>query len=68
MSQKQLKATLKATKDLLKPKGKTVIYAVTKGNVTQMVEENYNNVIELKKAINHYKCKGFHKVYYWIAV
>ena len=46
----------------------TAIYAVTKGNVTQMVDEPYESVVELKKAIDKYKCKGFYKVHYYIAV
>lgn len=44
------------------------IYAITKGNITQMVDEPYNSLDELKQAVIKYKCKGFSKVHYYIAV
>ena len=68
MGEKQYKTTLKIAKDKFRAEHQTAIYAVTKGNVTQMLKETYNNAEELRKAIAQYKCKGFHKVHYYLAV
>lgn len=68
MGEKQYKAVLKTAKDKFRAEKQTAIYAVTKGNVTQMLKETYSNAEELRKAISQYKCKGFHKVHYYLAV
>lgn len=68
MGDNQFKTILKLAKDKFRKDKQTAIYAVTKGNVTQMVNEPYETVKDLKQAITHYKCKGFYKVYYYIAV
>lgn len=68
MGEQQFKAVLKTAKDKFRADKQTAIYAVTKGNVTQMTKEIYNNATDLRKAITQYKCKGFHKVYYYLAV
>lgn len=68
MGQKQLQAVLKTAKDKFRKEKQTAIYAVTKGNVTQMLNEPYANAEELRKAIAQYKCKGFYKVHYYLAV
>lgn len=68
MGQKQLQAVLKTAKDKFRKEKQTAIYAVTKGNVTQMLNEPYTNAEELRKAIAQYKCKGFYKVHYYLAV
>lgn len=68
MGEKQFKAVLKVAKDKFRADKQTAIYAVTKGNVTQMTKELYDNAQDLRKAITQYKCKGFHKVHYYLAV
>lgn len=68
MGEKQFQAVLKTAKSKFRADKQTAIYAVTKGNVTQMLNEPYETVQELKKAITLYKCKGFHRVYYYLAV
>ena len=68
MGDKQFKAVLKTAKDKFRADKQTAIYAVTKGNVTQMLKETYDNAKDLRKAITQYKCKGFHKVYYYLAI
>lgn len=68
MGWKQLKTVLQTAKDKFRKEKQTAIYAVTKGNVTQMLNEPYANAEELRKAIAQYKCKGFHNVYYYLAV
>lgn len=68
MGEQQYKAVLKIAKDKFRADKQTAIFAVTKGNVTQMLKETYNNAEELRKAIAQYKCKGFHKVHYYLAV
>lgn len=68
MGEKQYKATLKIAKEKFRADKQTAIYAVTKGNVTQMLKETYNNAEELRKAIAQYKCNGFHKVHYYLSV
>lgn len=68
MGETQFKAVLKTAKDKLRKDHKTAIYAVTKGNVTQMVLELYENAQDLRKAISKYKSQGFHQVHYYLAV
>ena len=68
MGETQFKNVLKVAKDKLRKDKKTAIYAVTKGNVTQMVLELYENAEDLRKAIGKYKSQGFHSVYYYLAV
>lgn len=68
MGETQFKAVLKTARDKFRADKKTAIYAVTKGNVTQMVLELYDNAQELRKAISQYKSKGFHQVHYYLAV
>lgn len=68
MGEQQFKAVLKTAKDKFRSDKQTAIYAVTKGNVTQMLKETYSNAEELRKAISQYKCKGFHRVYYYLAI
>lgn len=68
MGESQFRAVLKTAKDKFRADKQTAIYAVTKGNVTQMLNEPYQTTEDLKKAITQYKCKGFHKVYYYLAV
>ena len=68
MGTQQFKSTLQIAKDKFRKEKQTAIYAVTKGNVTQMLNEPYSSAEELRKAIAKYKCKGFHKVYYYLAV
>ena len=68
MGEAQYKTVLKLAKDKFRADKVTGIYAVTKGNVTQMLNEHYDNIEDLKKAITRYKCKGFYKVHYYIAV
>jgi hypothetical protein len=68
MGHQQLQAVLKTAKDKFRKEKQTAIYAVTKGNVTQMLNEPYANAEELRKAIAQYKCKGFYKVHYYLAV
>lgn len=68
MGWKQLQSVLKTAKDKFRKDKQTAIYAITKGNVTQMLNEPYANAQELRKAIAQYQCKGFHKVYYYLAV
>lgn len=68
MGEAQLKAVLKTAKDKFRNDKQTAIYAVTKGNVTQMVNEPYESAADLRKAITQYKCKGFYKVHYYLAV
>lgn len=62
------KTTLKMAKEKFRAEKQTAIYAVTKGNITQMLKETYSTAEELRKAIAQYKCKGFHKVHYYLAV
>lgn len=54
-------------KDKFRKDKNHAIYAVSKGNTTQMLSEVYDTVTDLKKAITIYKCKGF-QVKYYIAV
>jgi hypothetical protein len=68
MGYKQLQTVLKTAKDKFRKDKQTAIYAVTKGNVTQMLNEPYATAEELRKAIAQYKCKGFHDVRYYLAV
>lgn len=68
MGEQQLRATLKLAKKSFRDEKKSGIFAVTKGNVTQMLNETYETVQDLKKAITKYKCQGFYKVHYYIAV
>lgn len=68
MEEKQFRTILKLARDKFRKDKQTAIYAVTKGNVTQMLNEPYATAEELKKAITHYKCKGFHNVHYYLAV
>ena len=68
MDQKLLQAVLKTAKENFRENKQTGIYAVTKGNVTQMLNEPYATAEELRKAIAQYKCKGFYKVHYYLAV
>ena len=68
MGVKQFEAVLKTAKDKLRKDRKTAIYAVTKGNVTQMILELYSDASELRKAISEYKSQGFHQVHYYLAV
>lgn len=68
MGEKQFQAVLKVAKNKFRSDKQTAIYAVTKGNVTQMVSETYETAKDLRKAITQYKCKGFHKVHYYLAV
>ena len=68
MGEQQFRTVLKLAKDKLRKDKKTAIYAVTKGNVTQMVLELYEGAQDLRKAIAHYKSQGFHKVYYYLAI
>lgn len=68
MGEKQFLAVLQTAKGKFRADKQTAIYAVTKGNVTQMLNEPYETAEDLKKAISQYKCKGFHKVYYYLAV
>ena len=68
MGETQFRAVLKTAKGKLRADKKTGIYAVTKGNVTQMALELYSNASELRKAISRYKSQGFHQVHYYLAV
>ena len=68
MGNPQYKTVLKMAKDKFRKDKQTAIYAITKGNVTQMLSEPYENAKELRKAIQQYKCKGFHKVYYYLSI
>lgn len=68
MGETQYKAVLKLAKDKFRKDKQTAIYALTKGNVTQMVNEPYGTAKELKDAITKYKCKGFYKVHYYLCV
>lgn len=68
MGTQQFHNVLKVAKDKLRKDKKTAIYAITKGNVTQMVLELYDNPMDLRKAVNQYKSKGFHTVHYYFAV
>lgn len=68
MGESQFKAVLKTAKDKFRKDKQTAIYAVTKGNVTQMLNEPYESAEALRKAITQYKCKGFYKVHYYLAV
>ena len=68
MGETQFRAVLKTAKEKLRKDKKTAIYAVTKGNVTQMVLELYDNAKELRKAISKYKSQGFHQVHYYLSV
>lgn len=68
MGEEQLKSVLKVAKTNFRKTKQTAIYAVVKGNVVQMLNEPYATAEELRKAIAQYKCKGFYKVHYYIAV
>ena len=68
MDESLLKATLKTAKEKFRKDKQTAIYAVVKGNVVQMLNEPYETAQDLKKAITQYKCKGFYKVHYYLAV
>lgn len=68
MGQQQFQAVLKTAKSKFRTDKQTAIYAVTKGNVTQMLNEPYETAEDLRKAITQYKCKGFYKVHYYLAI
>ena len=68
MAEKQLQSVLRLAKNKFRADKQTAIYAVVKGNVVQMVNETYDTAEDLKKAIAQYKCQGFYKVHYYIAV
>ena len=68
MEETQYQTVLKMARDKFRKDKQTAIYAVTKGNVTQMVKETYSTAKELRDAITKYKCKGFYKVHYYLAV
>ena len=68
MGEQQFKAVLQTAKSKYRADKQTAIYAVTKGNITQMTKELYDNVEDLRKAINKYKSQGFYKVHYYLAV
>ena len=68
MDEKQLQSILKLAKKAFRTDHKSGIYAVVKGNVVQMLNEPHDTSQDLKKAINQYKCKGFYKVYSYLAV
>ena len=59
MNRKQLRGVLKIASGLI-PFG---IYAVQKGDVCELRNDEFDNAEELKKAVVAYKEKGF-KVYY----
>jgi hypothetical protein len=65
---KQLQSLLKLAKNKFRKEKKSGIYAVVKGNVVQMLNESYDTAEDLKKTITQYKCKGFYKVHYYVAV
>lgn len=68
MGETQLQSILKLAKSKFRKEKQTGIYAVIKGNVVQMLNEPYNTAAEMSKAITQYKCKGFHKVYSYLAI
>lgn len=68
MGEEQLKSILTLAKKAFRTDHKSGIYAVVKGNVVQMVNETYDTAQDLRKAISQYKCKGFYKVYSYLAV
>ena len=68
MGEQQLKSVLILAKRAFRTDHKSGIYAVEKGNVVQMVNENYETAEDLKKAIAQYKCKGFYKVHSYLKV
>ena len=68
MDDKQLKTIFKLAKSKFRADKQSGIYAVAKGNVVQMLNEPYATAEDLKKAIAQYKCKGFYKVHYYIAI
>ena len=68
MAEKQLQSVFRLAKNKFRADKQTAIYAVVKGNVVQMVNETYDTAEDLKKAIAQYKCQGFYKVHYYIAV
>lgn len=68
MPEQQLKSVLQLAKSSFRKEKQTGIYAVEKGNVVQMLNEPYATAEDLKKAISQYKCQGFYKVHYYLAV
>lgn len=68
MGEQQLQSVLKLAKSKFRKDKQTAIYAVTKGNVVQMLNETYKSAQDLRKAITQYKCKGFYKVHYYLAI
>lgn len=68
MGDKQFKSVLKIAKQKYRQEHKTALYAITKGNVTIMLKEEYPDVDSLRKAISKYKSQGFHTVHYYLAV
>ena len=68
MGEAQLNTLLKMAKHKYRTDKQSAIFAVVKGNVVQMLNETYNTAEDLRKAITQYKCKGFYKVYYYLAV
>lgn len=68
MEEQQLKSVLQLAKNKFRKDKQTAIYAVVKGNVVQMLNEPYATAQDLKKAITYYKCQGFYKVHYYMAV
>ena len=68
MAEQQLKSVLQLAKSKFRKDKQSAIYAVVKGNVVQMLNEPYDTAADLKKAIAQYKCQGFYRVHYYIAV
>ena len=68
MGEKQLKSVLNLAKNKFRNDKHSGVYAVVKGNVVQMLNEPYDTAEGLKKAIAQYKCQGFYKVHYYIAI
>ena len=68
MGEQQLKSILQLAKNKCRKDKQSAIYAVAKGNVIQMLAEPYATAQDLRKAIAQYKCKGFYKVHYYIAI
>ena len=68
MAERQLQSVLQLAKSNFRKNKQSAIYAVVKGNVVQMLNETYKTAEDLRKAITQYKCKGFYKVHYYLAV
>ena len=67
MGETQYKTVLNIAKDKFRSDRKHAIYAVIKGNVTQLTNETFSSVEELRQAKIKYGCQGF-KVKYYICV